>query len=67
MSKITNAFWELHLQIVAQLRLIRSTSVVVAIVIPDLDINVTRKFASGLERAQWVVSCHVVKFANVGD
>ena len=50
-NEITNAFWELQLQIVAQLRLTRSTFVVVAIVIPDLDGTVTRKFASGLERA----------------
>ena len=44
-TKITNAFWEFQLQIVAQLRLICSTSVVVAIVIPDLDGTATRKFA----------------------
>ena len=66
-TKITNAFWELQLQIVAQLRLICSTSVVVAIVIPDLDGTAMRKFSSGLERSQWVVSRHVVRYANVGD
>ena len=40
---------------------------VVAIVIPDLDGAATRKFAKGLERAHWVVSRHVVKYAGVGD
>ncbi len=40
---------------------------IVVIVIPDLDGTATRKFASGLERAQWVDSRHVVKYANVGD
>ena len=40
---------------------------VVAIVIPDLDGTATRRFASGLERAHWVVSRHVMKYAGVGD
>jgi hypothetical protein len=66
-TEITKAFWDLQLQIVAQLRLIRSTSVVVGIIIPDLDGAATRKFVSGLERAHWVVSRHVVKYADVGD
>ena len=55
------------MQIVAQLRLIRSTSVIVAIAIPDLDGTATHKFVSRLERAQWAVSRHVVRYTNVGD
>jgi hypothetical protein len=51
-TEITNAFWALQLQIVAQLPLIRSTSVIVAIVIPDLDGAATRIFIKGLEWAQ---------------
>jgi hypothetical protein len=39
----------------------------VAIFIPDLDETATRKFASGLEQAQWFASRHVVRYANVGD
>ena len=66
-TKITNAFWELQLQIVAQLRLIRSTSMMVAIVIPDRDGTATQKFVIGLEQAQWAVSRHVVRYANVKD
>jgi hypothetical protein len=34
-SKITTAFWKLQLAIITQLRLIRSLSLIVAIVIPD--------------------------------
>jgi hypothetical protein len=67
-TEITKAFWALQLQIVAQLRLIRSTSVIVAIVIPDLDGSATRKFIKGLESAQWIVSCQTVHYyADVGD
>ena len=64
---ITNAFWTLQLQIVAQLRLIRCTSVIVAIVIPDLDGAATTKFIRGLESAHWVVSRQQVSYADIGD
>jgi hypothetical protein len=40
-SKVTTSFWKLQLSIIAQLHLIRSLSVVVAIVIPDHDGNTT--------------------------
>ena len=39
-----------------QLRLIRSLSVVVAIVIPDHDGRAVKSFAKGLEAAHWKVS-----------
>ncbi len=64
-TETTNAFWDLQLQIVAQLHLIHSTSVVVAIITPDLDGTASRKFARGLERAHWVVSHHVVRYADI--
>jgi hypothetical protein len=36
-SEVTTSFWKLQLSIIAQLRLIRSLSIVVAIVVPDHD------------------------------
>ena len=36
-SEVTTKFWKLQLSIISQLRLIRSLSVIVAIVIPDHD------------------------------
>jgi len=36
-SEITSSFWKLQLSIIAQLRLIRSLSIVMAVVIPDHD------------------------------
>ena len=66
-TEITTAFWALQLQIVAQLRLMGSTSVIVAIVIPDLDGAATRKFIKGLESAHWVVSRQTVFYADIGD
>ena len=66
-TAITNAFWDLQLQIVAQLRLIHSTSVVVAIIIPDLDGSATGKFVKGLEKALWLVTRSVIRYADIGD
>ena len=36
-SEVTTSFWKLQLSIIAQLRLIRSLSIVVAIIVPDHD------------------------------
>ena len=66
-TEITNTFWQLQLQIVAQLRLIRSTSVIVALVIPDLDGSATAKFVNGLEAAHWVVTSQKVHYVDIGD
>jgi hypothetical protein len=66
-SDITNAFWQLQVQIVAQLRLIRSLSVIVAVVIPDLDGAATRKFIQGLESAHWMISTQKVHYVDIGD
>jgi hypothetical protein len=55
-SKITSLFWKLQLSIIAQLRLIWSLSIVVAIVIPDHDGQAVKSFIKGLESAHWKVS-----------
>jgi hypothetical protein len=46
-SEITSAFWKLQLLIVAQLRLIRSLSIVMAIVIPNHDGRAVKSFMKG--------------------
>jgi hypothetical protein len=43
-SNVTSAFWKLQLAIITQLRLIRSLSLIVAIVIPDHDGQSVRAF-----------------------
>ena len=59
-SEITSLFWKLHLSIVAQLRLIRLLSLVVAIVIPDHDGHAGKSFIKSLEAAHWTVSLRAV-------
>ena len=66
-SEITSSFWKLQLLIIAQLRLIRSLSVVVAIVIPNHDGRAVKSFAIGLEAAHWKVSKQSISYLNIGD
>ena len=61
-SEITSSFWKLQLSIIAQLRLIRSLSIVVAVVIPDHDGRAVRSFIKGLESAHWKVSRRAVSY-----
>jgi hypothetical protein len=50
-SEVTSSFWKLQLLIIAQLHLIWSLSIVVAIVIPDHDGRAIKSFTKGLEAA----------------
>jgi len=59
-SEITTLFWKLQLLIIAQLHLIRSLSIVVAIVITDHNVFTVKSFIKGLEAAHWKVSLLVV-------
>jgi hypothetical protein len=52
-SEVTTLFWKLQLSIIAQLRLIRSLSVVVAIVIRDHNGRSVSAFTRGLTSAHW--------------
>jgi len=54
-SEVTNKFWKLQLPIILRLRLIRSLSVIVAIVIPDHDGRSIKMFTRGLKAAHWIV------------
>jgi hypothetical protein len=54
-SEVTSSFWKLQLSIIAQLRLIRSLSVVVAVVIRDHDRQSVTAFVRGLLAAHWKV------------
>jgi hypothetical protein len=66
-SDITSAFWKLQLSIIAQLRLIRSLSIVVAIVISDHDRRAIRSFSKGLAAAHWKISSREVSYLDIGD
>jgi hypothetical protein len=66
-SKITSSFWKLHFSIIAQLRLIRSLSIVVAIVIPDHDGRAVKSLIKGLESTHWKVSRQAVSYLEIGD
>jgi hypothetical protein len=67
-SEITTLFWKLQLSIIAQLRHIRSLSiVVVAIVITDHDERAVKSFIKGLEAAHWKVSLRAVSYLTIGD
>jgi hypothetical protein len=66
-SEITKLFWKLQLSIITQLRLIRSLSIVVAIVIIDHDGRAVKSFIKGLEAAHWKVSLRAVSYLKIGD
>ncbi len=66
-SEITSSFWKLQLSIIAQLRLIRLLSIVVAVVIPNHDGRAVRSFIKGLESAHWKVSRRADSYLEIGD
>ncbi len=66
-SEITTSFWKLQLSIIAQLRLIRSLSIIVAIVITGHDGRAVKSFIKGLEAGHWKVSRWAVSYLTIGD
>ena len=66
-SEVTSAFWKHQLAIITQLRLIRSLSLIVAIVIPDHDGRSVKAFIRGLKNAHWKVSSRDTSYVEVGD
>ena len=66
-SEITSLFGKLQLLIIAQLRLIWSLSIIVAIVIPDHDRRAAKSFIKGLKAAHWKVSLRAVSYLEIGD
>jgi len=60
-------FWKLQLSIFAQLRLIRSLSIVVAVAIPDHDGRSISAFTRGLTAANWKLSSREVSYQDIGD
>ena len=66
-SEVTNKFWKLQLSIIAQLPLIRSLSVHVAIVIQDHDGRCVKMLIRGLKAAHWIVSSREVSYPEIGD
>ena len=66
-SGVTTSFWKQQLPIIAQLRLIRSLSVLVAITIVDHDGCTVKLFIKGLEAANWKVSSRATSYLDIGD
>ncbi len=66
-SEVTGKFWKLQLSITAQLRLIRSLSIIVAIVIHDHDGRCVKMFIKGLAAAHWIVKSREVLYPKIGD
>jgi hypothetical protein len=61
------AFWKLQLSIIGWLRLIRSLSLVVAVIIPGHDGCSVRLFAQGLTNNHWKVSSRDISFVEIGN
>ena len=57
----------MQLSIISQLRLIRSLSVIVAIVIQDHDGQCVKLFIRGLKAAHWIVLSRKVLYPEIGD
>jgi len=66
-SEVTSAFWKHQLAIITQLRLIRSLSLIVAIVIPDHDGRSVKVFIRGLTNAHWKVTSRGTSYVELGD
>jgi hypothetical protein len=66
-SEVTGKFWKMQLSIIAQLRLIRSLTVIVAIFIQDHDGRYVKMFIKGLEAAHWIVTSREVSYPEIGD
>ena len=66
-SEVTSSFWKQLLSIIAQLCVIRSLSVKVAIVIVNHDGRAIKSFIRGLNAAHWKVSSRATSYLNIGD
>jgi hypothetical protein len=66
-SEVTSSFWKLQLSIIAQLRLIRSLSIVVAIIIPNHDKCAVKSFTKELQAARWKVTSRAVSYLDICD
>jgi hypothetical protein len=67
-SKPTSRFWEIQFNIVKQLRLIRSLSIVVAFVHPDHDCRaVSLSFQKRLRTDGWIISDKTISYPDYGD
>jgi len=65
-SEVTASFWKLQLSLIAQLRLIRSLSMVVPVIIRDHDRRVVTSFVKGLTNALWKVKTMDISYDAIG-
>jgi hypothetical protein len=66
-SPTTDKFWQIQGSIISQLRLIRSLSMVVAIIVPDHDGASVQSFIKGLSNLHWTVTTNQVSYPSIGD
>jgi hypothetical protein len=66
-SDTTTKFWQLQASIVAQLCLIHSLSILVAIVHPDHDGPGVKSFQSTLKSSGWIIASTDVFYPDLGD
>jgi hypothetical protein len=66
-SDTTTKFWQLQAIIIAQLCLIHSLSIVVAIVHPDHDGRSVKSFQSTLKSSGWIIASTNVFYPDLGD
>jgi hypothetical protein len=55
-SETTTTFWQIQATIISQLRLIRSLSIIIAMIHPDHDGRSVKTFSSNLKSNGWVLS-----------
>ncbi len=66
-NEVTTSFWKLQLSFIAQLCLIRSLSIVMAIVIHNHDCRSVTAFTQGLTAAHWKVTTWEVLYTELGN
>jgi hypothetical protein len=66
-SDATRKFWEIQSSIMVQLRLIRSLSIVIAIVHPDHDGNAVKIFLRNLKKDSWIITVTDIFYPDYGD
>ncbi len=66
-SDTTAKFWQLQATIISQLCLIRSFSIIVAIVHPDQDGRSVKSFQSTLKSSGWIITSTNVFYLDLGN
>jgi hypothetical protein len=66
-SNTTTKFWQVQAAIISDLRLLRSHSIIVAIVHPDHDGNSVKTFSTNLKSKGWILSSTDVHYPDLSN